>query len=83
MNNAIPIRTVTVELLRSGPSHNQLLSPLTNYLGICGDSVAGIVNLPYEHATFLRRMKAMRYDGARTRSGWRCCATSAWTWQGY
>ena len=63
MNNAIPIRTVTVELLRSGPSHNQLLSPLTNYLGICGDSVAGIVNLPYEHATFLRRMKAMRYDG--------------------
>ena len=27
------IRTVTVELLRAGPRHNQLLSPLTQYLG--------------------------------------------------
>ena len=62
MNNAIQIRTVTVELLRAGPAHNQLLSPLTQYLGICGDSVAGIVTLPYEHGTFLRRMKNMRYD---------------------
>ena len=61
MNNSIQIRTVTVELLRAGPAHNQLLSPLTQYLGICGDSVAGIVTLPYEHGTFLRRMDKMRY----------------------
>jgi len=67
MNNEIQIRTVTVELLRSGPAHNQLLSPLTHYLGICGDSVAGIVTLPYEHGTFLRRMKVMRYDGGEDR----------------
>ena len=63
MNNNIQIRTVTVELLRAGPAYNQLLSPLTQYLGICGNSVAGIVTLPYEHVTFLRRMKAMRYEG--------------------
>ena len=62
MNNSIQIRTVTVELLRSGPPHNQLLSPLTPYLGICGSNGAGVVNLPYEHATFMRRMTAMRYD---------------------
>src|SRR5215831_5904371 len=30
------IRTVTVELLRAGPRHNQLVSPLTQYLGVCG-----------------------------------------------
>ncbi|MFZ4699599.1 MAG: CHAT domain-containing protein, partial [Candidatus Methylumidiphilus sp.] len=63
MINEIQIRTVTVELLRAGPAHNQLLSPLTQYLGICGFSGAGIVTLPHEHATFLRRTNAMHYDG--------------------
>ena len=62
MTKEIPIRTVTIELLRAGPPHNQLLSPLTQYLGICGDSQAGIVNLPYEHRAFLRLLKSMRYD---------------------
>ena len=28
------IRTVTVEFLRKGPAHNQLLSPLTDYIGL-------------------------------------------------
>ena len=56
------IRSVTVELLRAGPAHNQLLSPLTQYLGICDDAQAGIVTLPYEHLAFMRRMKSMRYD---------------------
>ena len=49
------IRTVTLEFLRAGPRHNQLLSPLTQYLAVCGDSPAGVVNLPYEHAVFERR----------------------------
>ena len=61
MPNEILIRTVTVELLRAGPAHNQLLSPLTPYLGVCDDAEAGVVNLPFEHASFLRRMKSMRY----------------------
>ncbi len=63
MSDQIHIRTVQVELLRAGPAHNQLLSPLTQYLGICDDAEAGIVTLPYEQHTFVRRMRAMRYDG--------------------
>lgn len=62
MNEPIHIRTVTVELLRSGPPHNQLLSPLTHYLGVCGDSGAGIVTLPYEQRTFERRLRYLRYE---------------------
>src|SRR5215831_9843582 len=42
------IRTVTVELLRAGPRHNQMVSPLTQYLGVCGNFAAGRVSLPYE-----------------------------------
>lgn len=55
-------RTVTVELLRAGPPHNQLLSPLTPYLGICGESGAGVVHLPYEQYKFDRRLRELRYD---------------------
>ena len=50
-----------MELLRAGTAHNQLLSPLTQYLGVCDDAEAGIVTLPFEHAAFLRRMKSLRY----------------------
>ena len=62
MSDDIQVRAVTVEMLRPGPAHNQLLSPLTQYLGICDDAEAGVVTQPYEHAAFLERMKAMRYD---------------------
>jgi len=58
------VRTVRVELLRQGPSHNQLLSPLTPYLGICGNSPAGVVHVPYEHSAFERRLGELRYTGA-------------------
>jgi hypothetical protein len=49
------IRTVTVELFRAAPRHNQLLSPLTQYLGVCGDAPAGRVTLPYEHRDMEQR----------------------------
>ena len=55
-------RTVTVELLRSGPPHNQLLSPLTPYLGVCGESGADVVHVPYEQYTFDRRLRELRYE---------------------
>ena len=55
------IRTVTVELLRAGPRHNQLVSPLTQYLGICGNSHAGRVTLPYEHSDLELRLQELRY----------------------
>jgi hypothetical protein len=44
------IRRVDVELLRRGPRHNQLLSPLTDYLAVCGDFPGGVVRVPYEQA---------------------------------
>lgn len=55
------IRTVTVEFLRKGPPHNQLLSPLTEYLGVCGDAGAGPVSVPYEQAVFNALLDEMRY----------------------
>jgi beta-lactamase superfamily II metal-dependent hydrolase len=62
MDHNLQIRTVNVELLRAGPPHNQLLSPLTQYLGVCGESGAGLVTLPYEHETFERRLRYLRYE---------------------
>lgn len=58
--------TVTVEILRAGPRHNQLLSPLTPYIAICGDAPAGLLTLPahYEHAAFERRLAELRYEVA-------------------
>jgi hypothetical protein len=55
------IRTVTVELLRAGPRHNQLLSPLTQYLGVCGNAPAGRVTLPYEHRDMEQRLQDLNY----------------------
>jgi hypothetical protein len=56
------IQTVTVELLRVGPRHNQLISPLTQYLGVCGNSAAGRVTLPYEHGDLEMRLQELRYS---------------------
>src|SRR5688572_33344192 len=35
MTDGITIRRVSVEFLRPGPAHNQLLSPITQYLAVC------------------------------------------------
>lgn len=55
------IHTVTLELLRHGPAHNQLLSPLTPYLALCGNHGATTVQLPLEHADYLNRLDGLRY----------------------
>jgi hypothetical protein len=61
MADNIQVRLVNVEFLRPGPPQNQLLSPLTQYLALCGDAGAGVV-IPYEHATFERKLKkALRH----------------------
>ena len=62
MSEDIQIRLVHVEFLRPGPPHNQLLSPLTQYLAIAGDGGAGVVTVPYEQADFERRLKQLRYE---------------------
>ena len=55
------MRTITLELLRHGPPNNQLLSPLTRYLALCGNRPAITVNVPFEHAEFLAKLRALRY----------------------
>jgi len=55
------VRSVVVEFLRPGPPHNQLLSPLTRYLAVCGDGRVGEVCVPYEHSEFVRRLRELRY----------------------
>ncbi len=55
------IRTIRLEFLRHGPPHNQLLSPLTQYLGLCGNHGASTVQVVYEHRDFLSRLESLRY----------------------
>jgi hypothetical protein len=55
-------RTLKLELLRHGPAHNQLLSPLTQYLALCGNHGAGTIHLPLEHREFLLRLRPLRYQ---------------------
>lgn len=55
------MRTITLELLRHGPTHNQLLSPLTPYLALCENHAAVTLTVPFEHNQFLHRLSALGY----------------------
>jgi hypothetical protein len=55
------MRTITLELLRHGPAHNQLLSPLTPYLALCENHGAVTIHVPFEHNQFLHRLSALGY----------------------
>jgi hypothetical protein len=55
------MRTVTLEFLRHGPPHNQLLSPLTRYMVLCGNHQAADVSVSFEHAQFLTKLRAFQY----------------------
>ena len=57
-----PPRVVTLELLRHGPDHNQLLSPLTPYLALCGNRDPVTFHLGFEHLHLLRRIQLLRYE---------------------
>jgi hypothetical protein len=56
------IRDIRLEFLRSGPAHNQLLSPLTPYMALCGADGPVSVHLPFEHAQLLNRLNRLRYE---------------------
>lgn len=56
------MRTITLELLRHGPPHNQLLSPLTNYLALCENHPAVSWQVPVEHNQMLHRLRALGYE---------------------
>ncbi len=55
------IRSTKIELLRGGPAHNQLLSPLTPYIALGGASAPQTVFLPWEHRQLLSRLARLRY----------------------
>lgn len=56
------VRDFTLELLRHGPPHNQLLSPLTRYMALCASHGAETVLVPFEHWQFLERWRSLRYE---------------------
>src|SRR5580704_18675911 len=64
----MPARTVTLELLRHGPSSNQLLSPLTPYLALSGNHDAETVHVEFEHVQLLRKIRDLRYQGGSGRA---------------
>lgn len=55
------IINVKLELLRPGPAHNQLLSPLTPYIALCGGDGPVTVRIPFEHRQLLIRLRRLRY----------------------
>ncbi len=55
------MRTITLELLRHGPAHNQLLSPLTPYLALCENHQAVTLQVKLEHRTLLHQLRALSY----------------------
>jgi CHAT domain len=57
------MHTITLELLRHGPAHNQLLSPLTPYLALCENHGAVTLHVPFEHNQLLHRLDALNYLG--------------------
>ena len=62
------LRTITLELLRHGADHNQLLSPLTQYLALSGNHDAETVQVELEHMQLLRRLSDLRYQGGKAAS---------------
>jgi CHAT domain len=60
------VRTVTLELLRHGSDHNQLLSPLTPYLALSGNHDAETVHVQLEHMQLFRQLSDLRYPGGRS-----------------
>jgi hypothetical protein len=51
----------TLELLRGGPPHNQLVSPITEYLALCGDAAPHTLRLPFEHGELTDRLLLLCY----------------------
>src|SRR5688572_26331010 len=56
-------KTITLELLRDGPPHNQLISPLTAYLAACQNRPPEVVRFSIEHRDFLRWQAGLTYAG--------------------
>lgn len=65
INLSKAIQKVKLELLRPGPPHNQLLSPLTPYIALCGEEGPVTVQMPFEHRQLLMRLRRLRYESGK------------------
>jgi hypothetical protein len=54
-------REVRLEIVRPGKQHNQLLSPLTPYMALCGEGSPITFYLDFEHHQLLTRLERLRY----------------------
>ncbi len=61
------IKEIKLEILRPGPSHNQLLSPLTPYLAISRQDGPVTIHLPFEQRQMLTRLERLRYFSGKDR----------------
>ncbi len=52
---------VRLEIVRPGPAHNQLLSPLTHYMALCGEASPVTFHVELEHHKLLTRLERLRY----------------------
>ncbi len=55
------LKDVKLEILRPGPPHNQLLSPLTPYMAICGEASPTTFHIEMEHRQLLNHLEHLRY----------------------
>ena len=58
MTDFVPVK---LELVRPGPAHNQLLSPLTAYMALCGEGSPITFHIDLEHHQMLSRLERLRY----------------------
>ena len=61
------MRNITLELMRHGSDHNQLLSPGLPYLAVCENAPVTTVYLPYEHEELLIRLASLAYPDRKTK----------------
>jgi len=52
---------VILEIVRPGPPHNQLLSPLTPYMALCGEGSPITFHINLEHHKLISRLQQLRY----------------------
>lgn len=60
--NTKSICRVNLELLRTGPANNQLISPLASYIAVCGNADPVTVQMPFEHRELLMRLRRLHYE---------------------
>lgn len=56
------MRAIKLAIMRHGPAHNQLLSPLLPYLAICENHSPVTLHVPFEHNEMIHRLRAFNYE---------------------